>query len=348
MVATVEKPASNDLVVQSHKPLAVSRIGEMEEDFAKAVRQRELLKKYIQSQLDVDRHFYKVNESQKPSLTKEGAELICLPHGLVPDYQVLSGPLEPPTTSQRYQVTVKCVLRNRGDADSFFGSGIGSASSYITKKDGTEQARQRDIGLCHNSTMKMAQKSAYIAATLNATAASEFFTQDLEEWQDSEPHGDSEPQQPAQPCPVCNGNMWDNRQDNDARERRGEKRRPDFKCRDKSCNGVIWDARPTCTESQLDTLNNVMGAYGQALADKRGCDIRDGHGLALKKITDKIKAKYKYLRIGSEMNPTEIFSQLKQADADHVTDWIRQVLSRQVEETTPDQEPVQGVDGIPF
>lgn len=42
------------------------------------------------------------------------------------------------------------------------------------------------------------------------------------------------PAEDARPCPKCAGPTWDNRQ--------GKKnpRAPDFKCRDKSCDGVIW------------------------------------------------------------------------------------------------------------
>lgn len=152
-------------------------IYELETRFALAVRQRELLDTYIAERLHPGRHFYKVGES-KPSLTKEGAELICLPHALKPHYEWVSGPEYPPQDNTPYQITMKCILEANGV---FGGEGIGSASSYITKKDGTWKARQNDPGLCHNATTKMACKSCYIAATLNATAASEFFTQDLED-----------------------------------------------------------------------------------------------------------------------------------------------------------------------
>lgn len=39
------------------------------------------------------------------------------------------------------------------------------------------------------------------------------------------------------PCPVCNGRMWDNRQN------KRNPRAPDFKCRDRRCEGVVWHAR---------------------------------------------------------------------------------------------------------
>jgi hypothetical protein len=53
----------------------------------------------------------------------------------------------------------------------------------------------------------------------------------------------SAPQRPAQrdngptmstDCPECGGAMWDNR------ERKTNPKAPDFKCKDKSCTGVIW------------------------------------------------------------------------------------------------------------
>lgn len=44
-----------------------------------------------------------------------------------------------------------------------------------------------------------------------------------------------DPNNPA--CPKCGGRMWDNR------ESKRNPKQPDFKCRDKSCEGVIWPPR---------------------------------------------------------------------------------------------------------
>ena len=155
---------------------------ELETRFAMAVRQRELLETYIKERLKPGKHFYHIDREEqaqtKPTLTKEGAELICLPHVLKPRYVILSGPENPSSDDTPYQITVNCELVA---GEKFSGQGIGSANSHITKKDGTRIPRQRDPGLRHNATVKMACKSAYIAATLNATAASEFFTQDLDD-----------------------------------------------------------------------------------------------------------------------------------------------------------------------
>ena len=153
-------------------------LGFLEQRFALAVRQRELLEGYIKQRLQPTKHFYKVRDTDKPSLNKEGAELICLAHAYKPEYDIIAGPDQPPEDDKAYQITVKCRLSRSGAP---VGEGLGSASSHVTRRDGDRVPRQPDIGLRHNTTLKMAQKSAYIAATLNSTAASEFFTQDIED-----------------------------------------------------------------------------------------------------------------------------------------------------------------------
>ena len=48
-------------------------------------------------------------------------------------------------------------------------------------------------------------------------------------------------------CPKCGGRMWDNRL-----SKRNPKA-PDFKCRDRSCDGVIWPGRPGGASSGRET-----------------------------------------------------------------------------------------------
>lgn len=49
----------------------------------------------------------------------------------------------------------------------------------------------------------------------------------------------------AFPCPLCGAGTYDNRADNDDREARGLKRRPDFKCtRPDECGWFHWDGHP--------------------------------------------------------------------------------------------------------
>lgn len=212
-------------------------IGALEIDFAVAVRQRELLEAYIRERMKPDIHFYKVRGGGKNSLTKEGAELVSLPHGLKPKYDVLMGPQEPPAdTTVPYQITVKCGLYK---GDIFGGEGMGSASSIKMNRQGNKEPRQKDPGLCHNSTLKMAMKSAYIAATLSATAASEFFTQDMEEVQ-SPP---APPPTPTGPRPASS---------------------PDYMCAE---HGVEFFKR------------GKMKGYAHPIKDKKGNDTGEWHNM---------------------------------------------------------------------
>ena len=184
-------------IANREKGQAPQSIQELEQSFAIAARQRELLENYIRERLTPGKHFYQVAGS-KNSLTKEGAELICLPHGYKPSYFKEGGPDQPSEDESPYQITVRCQLRK---GESFAGEGIGSANSHVTRKDGQRVPRQPDPGLRHNATLKMAQKSAYIAATLNATAASEFFTQDVEDGAETA-HEAPKPVVAALLCPI--------------------------------------------------------------------------------------------------------------------------------------------------
>ena len=63
-------------------------------------------------------------------------------------------------------------------------------------------------------------------------------------------------------CPKCGGAMWDNR------ERKQNPKAPDFKCKDKSCDGVIWPPRgqkaapaPTPTAKQPVSLGGPLGEW---------------------------------------------------------------------------------------
>jgi hypothetical protein len=52
-------------------------------------------------------------------------------------------------------------------------------------------------------------------------------------------------------CPKCGGRMWDNRL-----TKRNPKA-PDYKCRDRSCDGVIWPARTTDAEADASRSNET-------------------------------------------------------------------------------------------
>ncbi|HJU90243.1 MAG TPA: Rad52/Rad22 family DNA repair protein [Gemmatimonadaceae bacterium] len=49
-------------------------------------------------------------------------------------------------------------------------------------------------------------------------------------------------------CPKCGGRMWDNRIG------KRNPKAPDFKCRDRSCDGVIWPAKPVKADAAPTTV----------------------------------------------------------------------------------------------
>jgi hypothetical protein len=55
------------------------------------------------------------------------------------------------------------------------------------------------------------------------------------------------------PCPICSGPMWDNR----PRKAAGtmNAKAPDFKCRDKACEGVIWPPRSGATRPRVQAAS---------------------------------------------------------------------------------------------
>ena len=51
------------------------------------------------------------------------------------------------------------------------------------------------------------------------------------------------------PCPKCGGRMWDNRIG------KRNPKAPDFKCRDRGCDGVIWPARTTAAAQAAEGVS---------------------------------------------------------------------------------------------
>ena len=61
-------------------------------------------------------------------------------------------------------------------------------------------------------------------------------------------------------CPKCGGAMWDNR------EGKRNPKAPDFKCKDRECDGVIWPKRKVVAQAQ-PTAAGAAAAKGGVNAD---------------------------------------------------------------------------------
>ncbi len=127
----------------------------------------------------------------------------------------------------RYVVRVPVIARESG---AVVGFGIGSCSTMESKYID----RPRDS---ENTALKMAHKRALVSACLVTFGLSDQFTQDVEDM----PHvagdgtdGAGSVATPPAVCPKCKGAMWDNR------ATKKTPKAPDYKCKDKACDGAYW------------------------------------------------------------------------------------------------------------
>ena len=72
-------------------------------------------------------------------------------------------------------------------------------------------------------------------------------------------------------CPKCSGDMWDNR------ESKRNPRAPDFKCKNKECDGVIWPPRDGQAAAQAPGGDQgATGAVQAPVGDEPACPICGG------------------------------------------------------------------------
>jgi hypothetical protein len=195
-----------ELVVSSPKPLTAVEIR----------AQVNLIQEVMQAVMKKDTHFGTIPGCQKPSLWKPGAEV------LFATFRISVDPIVEDLSSDeeaRFRVTAKA--HNHGEP---LGSAVGEASSDEEKYkwraaicqeefDATPEDRRRDkwkngrqgpfciqqvrteVADHRNTILKMAAKRAYVALALQVTAASDIFTQDIEdlptELQDAAINGDA-------------------------------------------------------------------------------------------------------------------------------------------------------------
>ena len=72
----------------------------------------------------------------------------------------------------------------------------------------------------------------------------------------------------APPCPKCGGDMWDNR------ESKRNPKAPDFKCKDKGCDGVVWPPR-TASAGAAPVASSGFSGPGANAAPQQG-DAQQG------------------------------------------------------------------------
>jgi hypothetical protein len=124
---------------------------------------------------DVD--FGVVPKTKSPSLYKAGAEKVCMAYGLMQRYSIESKIEQANGDDALFFYTVKCELVKiaTNGQEYVFSSAYGSANTR-EKRNGFNGAFD-----AANSTLKMAQKRALVAAALSVSGLSSMFTQDMED-----------------------------------------------------------------------------------------------------------------------------------------------------------------------
>ena len=141
----------------------------------------------MKSVLKEGEHYGKVpgtGKDAKPTLFQSGAEKIAYMFKLVPSYQVERSDYQ--GGHREYQV--ECTLSSR-ETGEVMGYGVGLCSTleskyrYRSKWDNGAKRRYEnpDIADVYNTVLKMAKKRAFVDAVKSTTAASDIFTQDVED-----------------------------------------------------------------------------------------------------------------------------------------------------------------------
>ena len=180
---------------------SLSVYGEDEQQGAMEVRRQVNEIQYLmKSVLKDGTHFGKIKGcGDKPTLLQPGAEKIAYMFHLVPSYQV-----ETEKFGKGHRAyTVTCSLRSR-DTEKEVGYGVGLCSTLESKyryrnewhDNQKTKVENTDIADVWNTCLKMAKKRAFVDAVKSTTAASDVFTQDVE---DFAPSAHQQPQAPSAP-----------------------------------------------------------------------------------------------------------------------------------------------------
>jgi len=192
----------NDIIEMPRRESAGLTAGETHRFSAVEIRQRvNLVQEVMQGIMKRDTHYGTIPGTPKPTLYKPGAEVLCVTFRVAQEYRV-----EDLSTGDIARYRVTCVGRHQ-TTGIVLGEGLGECSSGEEKykwrgaicveefnltpenmrrtkfyKNGNKATQVRtEAADLSNTVLKMACKRAMIAMTLNVTAASDIFTQDIED-----------------------------------------------------------------------------------------------------------------------------------------------------------------------
>ena len=169
------------------------------------------IQQLMQSVMKSDVHYGIIPGCAKPTLLKPGAEKIGFMFRLVPEFKIHRIDLE----NGHIEYEIECILKNK-ITGTYEGQGVGSCNSYEEKfryrwintdeKPSKEESAKLklegkgkfkkynntwvwqkkidnpNIYEVRNTILKIAKKRAFVDSIITATGASDFFTQDIEDF----------------------------------------------------------------------------------------------------------------------------------------------------------------------
>lgn len=173
-----ENTATTELATT--EPAGIQAVADVREQ----VNQIQYLMKAV---LQEGEHYGKIpgtGKNAKPTLLQPGAEKIANMFKLVPSYDIRRTDFQ----GGHREVEVVCTLANKDGQP--VGTGVGTCSTLESKYryrwtgygDNRRREENPDIADTWNTVLKMAKKRAFVDAVKSTTAASDIFTQDVEDF----------------------------------------------------------------------------------------------------------------------------------------------------------------------
>ncbi len=155
-------------------------------DVRQAMARRQMLIDYTAALMVKGRDFGRIpGAGDKPTLLKPGAEKLASLFGLSPLFETVESVMDwtggDHDGEPFFYIRCRCTL-TRGEQ--VVGQGLGSCNSWEKKYRYRNSGKNPNPADLVNTIDKMAQKRALVAAVLIAVNASEFFTQDVEDYSD--------------------------------------------------------------------------------------------------------------------------------------------------------------------
>lgn len=148
---------------------------------ATAIRQQVNLIQQVMREVMQDKQHYGVVPGcgNKPTLLKPGAEKLAMTFRLRPIMDNTRDIVITPLENGHREISVYCHIFNSQGLE--MATGVGSCSTMEKKYRYRNGNENTDIADTYNTVLKMAKKRAFVDGILSATAASDIFTQDIED-----------------------------------------------------------------------------------------------------------------------------------------------------------------------